>query len=348
MVYFHIIFLILGFILLIKGSDFFVESSSRIAKKFGVSEFVIGLTLVAIGTSIPELSASIIASLKGDSGIIVGNVIGSNIANIGLILGLGAFVASIKIKRAMLRRDAYMMLFISVLFYVLAFDGFITIIEGIFFLLLFVSYTLFIVTSKKSRETYDFRGFLKYFFKLKYLTSIKDTTISRASRNKNKANIEKKKKYFSFNDGLLKDFLIIVVSGVAIVFGAKYLVSEAIWLAQLLGVSTSIIGVTMIALGTSLPELSVSFRAAKRGFGDMIIGNIVGSNIANILLIFGISSLINPIEVGRTTLFYTAPAMLIISLILLSFMRSKWKIGRKEGIILLIFYVIFIFSVIVF
>jgi len=348
MIYSHILFLILGFILLIKGSDFFVESSSRIAKRFGVTEFVIGLTLVAIGTSVPELSASIVASLKGDSGIIIGNVVGSNIANIGLILGLGAFVATISVKRAMLKRDAYMMLFISILFYVLAFDGVITKIEGGFFLLLFVSYTLFIVTSKKTKETYDFKSFLNYFFKFKYLRTISDQTISRVLSKKKKSTTKDEKDYFSFKEGIIKDLLIIIMSGVAIVFGAKYLVTEAIWAAESLGVSTAIIGVSMIALGTSLPELSVSIRAAKKGFGDMIIGNIIGSNIANILVILGVSSLINPVEVGKTTLYHTAPIMLAISMLLIGLMRSKWKITKREGMILLVIYALFIVSVFVF
>ena len=348
MVYINVLFLLLGFLLLIKGSDFFIESSSRLAKKLGVSEFVIGLTLVAIGTSIPELSSSIAASIKGDSGLIVGSVIGSNIANIGFILGIAAIFVVINVKKLMISRDAYVVLSAAIIFYLLAFNGLISRAEGILFLLIYVSYVLFLFSSSKNDETYDFHSFLNYFMKFRYMTTIKDMTIRRfiSKKKKSEKSVSQRKYYSAFKEGIVKDLLIIVLSIIAIVYGAGFLVEESIFFSELLGITTNIMGLTIVAFGTSLPELSVAIRAASKGLGDMVVGNILGSNITNILLVLGVASIINPLEIAEKSLYHTGPFMIFISLILIYIMKSKKKITRLEGIFLFLIYLIFIWSVV--
>lgn len=328
----HLIFFILGLILLVKGSEFFVLASSRIAKKLGVSEFVIGLTLVAVGTSLPELATSIIASIQNQVEIRT-YVIGSNIANIGWVLGLSALFAVIKVKKTMLRRDGFVMLFSAIIFYLFALNGLISRIDGVLFLVVYTAYSVFIIKYDKTRKTYNFKDFLDYFLYFRYL-NIKSP--------KHKASLKKRKK-LHIKKELIKDFLIIIISLISLVYGANLLISETVWFAKFLGISASLIALTIMAIGTSLPELGVSLSAARKGFGDMAIGNIIGSSITNILLILGISSLIRPIFISNVTLFYTAPFMIFISLMMLGFMRIKWQLGKIKGILLILTYIIFIF-----
>lgn len=355
MLYLHVLLLISGLILLVKGSDFFVESASRIAKRLGVSEFIIGLTLVALGTSIPELSTAIASSIKKDSGLIIGNIIGSNIANIGLVLGIGALIATLAVNKTIFKRDGYLMMSAAVIFYLLAYDKTISGAEGILFLSIYISYNIFIITSSKSRKAYDFSDFLNYYLKFKYITTIRSRLISkeikkpssfpkkeRKEATKIRESYKAKKEFQEFKGLLVKDLLIFVISTAAIIYGASMLVSESIWIAGSLGISTTIIGFTIIAIGTSLPELMVTIKSALKGFNEMAIGNILGSNIANILLILGVSSIIHPISVDGSVLTLTAPFMILVSGALIFMMRTKWKIEKKEGFFLLLIYAIFI------
>ena len=343
MVYGHIIFFIIGFALLVEGSNFFVAAASRIAKKLGVSDFIIGLTLVAVGTSIPEFINSIVASLKGESNFILGNIIGSNITNIGFILGISAIISVIVIKKTMLIRDAYVMISSALIFYLFALNGSLGRAEGILLLLIYMSFIIFLVSSKKAESTYNLEDFLEYFLHFGYLTTIRKKTLER--KKEREITSKEKKREMALRKGLIKDFLIIIFSGIAVVYGAKYVVAESVQFAELLGVPTEIIGLSIVALGTTLPELMVSLRGSMKGFGDLVIGNIVGSNIANILLILGVSSILRPIDIGARTLFYTAPFMIIMSLILIYFMRTEWKLSKAEGIGLLILHFAFMVSI---
>jgi cation:H+ antiporter len=342
----EVLLFVLGLILLVKGSDFFVKSAASIAKKLGVSEFVIGLTLVALGTSIPELASSVIASLKQDSGIIIGNVVGSNIANIGLIIGLTASFMILKTKKEMLNRDGFIMLFAAFIFYLFAFNREITRIEAALFLLFYFGYILFLFEIKnKESDKYHFKAYIDYFFNFKYLIKIKSGVFS-GLKNK-KISLKKVKKLKNlFKAALARDFLILIISGTAIVIGAKYLVEESIFFANLLNIPSTLVGITLIAVGTSLPELSVSITAARKGYGNIVVGNIIGSNIANIFLIIGVSGLISPLSVIKQTIFYTAPFMVFMSILLLVFIRGNWRIKKIEGNIILVLYVLFIASLI--
>jgi len=336
-----------GLVLLVKGSDYFIKSAASIAKRLGISEFIIGLTLVALGTSIPELASSVVASIKNASGIIIGNIVGSNIANIGLIIGVAATIAVIKTKKAMIWRDGLIMIFASVLFYLFMINGVVSKIEAGILLLLYVAYMAFLIEEQPEFEEYNFGHFLRYFFRFRYIMTIRSKIISGFNYRKNRrkkpkiTSEQKRKEQELFKAALIKDFLVTIISGIAVVFGAKYLVEEAIFFANLFNVPETIIGLSLIAVGTSLPELFVSIAAARKGYGNIAIGNIIGSNIANIFLIIGVSGLIAPILIIKETLYYTAPFMIFMSILLLVFIRSYWTIRRIEGTIFLILYTMF-------
>jgi cation:H+ antiporter len=323
--------LIVGLILLVIGSDKFVDSSSRIAKKLGVSDFIIGLTLIAVGTSLPELAAAIASALKGSSGLIVGNLVGSNIANIGLIVGICALIGAIKTHEIMLKRDGYIMLFVSGVFALLAINGVINYIEGLILLTVYLVYVLFLIESKKIIKTkFHFKEFITYFLRFKFI----ETLLNLSKNNSKKKPVEKK--------GLAKEFIISAISLAALIYGAKLLINYSLYFSSELGISETFIGLALVAIGTSLPELAVSVSAIRKGFNEILIGNIIGSNIANISLVFGISALIVPVQIAASSLYYLIPAMLIFSVLFLVFIKKEWKINRSRGIILLALYLLFL------
>ncbi|KKH92359.1 sodium:proton exchanger [Methanosarcina sp. 1.H.T.1A.1] len=339
MITMNFLILLLGLVFLVKGSDYFVKAASTIAKKLGVSEFVIGLTLVAVGTSIPELASSIVASIQQASGIVIGNVVGSNIVNIGLIVGLAAFLSPMKTEVEMLKRDGYIMLFSAVLFFVFALNGELSIIESGIFVLLYIAYVFFLF---EEGEIYGgkpyFKEFLKYFVKFKYINSAMQK-INGTNHNKNSDSGNGNGR---IEGGFGKDIFTLVLSCAAIVIGAKYFVEESIFFAELLGVPDTIIGTTLVAVGTSLPELVVTVSAARKGYGSIALGNIIGSNITNVFLILGLSGLLYPIAVAEISLFFTTPVMIVISLILLVFISTGWEIKRWEGVAMMAFYAAFL------
>ncbi|MGB9938366.1 calcium/sodium antiporter [Methanosarcina sp.] len=332
----NLLILILGLVLLVKGSDYFVKSASTIAEKLGVSEFVIGLTLVAVGTSIPELASSIAASLQQASGIVIGNVVGSNIVNIGFIVGLAAVISPMKTEIEMLRRDGYIMLLAAVLFFVFVLNGELSILESVFFILIFIAYVFFLFEEAEKYEgKLHFKEFVIYFFKFEYISSARQKFNCIRNGNAGDENCPPR-------EGFAKDILILIVSCAAIVIGARYFVDKSIFFAELFGVPETIIGTTLVAVGTSLPELVVTLSAAKQGFGSIALGNIIGSNIANIFLILGLSGLIYPVAVEQISLSFTTPAMILISVILLVFISTGWEIKRWEGAALIAFYAAFL------
>lgn len=333
----NFIIFLLALIFLVKGSNYFVKSASSISKKFGVSEFVIGLTLVAVGTSLPELFSSIIASTKNESGLVVGTILGANIANISLILGIASLIGIIKTRKEILKRDGYMLFFSALLLTLFMIDHKISRLEGSLFFILFGTYLLYVFGSKELKGKYGFKHFIPHFFKLQYLTTVK----SKVFTNKKIKIHEKKKIKKSFKEGIIKDILILILSGAAMLFGAKYLINEAVYFAESFDIPRSIIGVLM-AIGTTLPELSVAINAARRGHGNIIIGNALGSCITNTLLILGISSIINPLIISQISLMNLLPFFIFLNVILLIFIRTDWKIKRFEGIVLLLTYLVFL------
>jgi len=334
MVFTETLLFFVGLVLLVKGSDFLVNSAIRIAKQIGVSEFVIGLTLVALGTSIPEMGASIVASIKHQSGIVTGNVLGSNIANIGLIMGITAVLWALKTDWQMLKRDGYIMLFAALLFYVFLFNGIVSRIEGFLFLILYVVYVLFVIeTTSKRDHVYRFKDFVTYFFKFSYIR-----TINRGFFHDNHEGKKDQGKSTVNKGNILKELGIVVLSVIAIACGANLLVEGAVFFANLFHLPQTFIGLSLIAVGTSLPELGVALSAGRKGFGNIVVGNVIGSNIANIFLIIGISSVISPLSIIKSTIFISAPCMIFMTLLFLFFMRSRRQIERIEAIILLLLY----------
>lgn len=299
--------LIFGFLLLVKGADFFVDGSSKIAKKFGIPELIIGLTIVAMGTSAPETAVSIAAALKGTADISIGNVVGSNILNILIILGLSATIRTIKVGKTTIKYEIPFMIAISALLLLLGLDGTIDFKDGIILWLLFIAYLTYLIIMAK----------------------------------KDKQKKEKKSKVI-----LWQAILTTLVGLALIIVGSDISVDAASKIARYAGLSERFIGLTIVALGTSLPELVTSVTAAFKGNNDIAIGNIVGSNIFNILFVIGTSSLILPITFAST---FKIDSLVMIGAALLLFICSlrKQKIDRFSGILMLLSYALYFILVLI-
>ena len=320
---------------LIKGSDYFVKAASAIARHLGVSEFVIGLTFVAVGTSLPELASSISASFLHQDELIIGNIVGSNIANIGIILGIAAIVAAIATRKDAVKMDGYLMLFSALLLALFAVDLLITRVEAIVFLLFYGGYIIYLFDkSEELKKEYNFKEYIWYILKFKTIKGAKRIIAGFF----NGFNHTQKKIW----KPLLKDFLLMAISGTAVIAGANFTVIKASLFAEMLNIPKEIIGLILIAIGTSLPELSVSIAAARAGKGQIAIGNIVGSNIANILLILGTAALIRPVSFGLEVLYFVLPVLIFLSVVLLLLIKYCTKITRTHGIFLVAFYVLFL------
>ena len=299
------LFLALGVALLYAGGELLVDNSVRLAKNFRVSNMVIGLTVVAFGTSCPELAASLTATLQGASDIAVGNVFGSNVANIGLILGISALILPFEVTVIFLRREVAFMIFATVLVYPLMSNGVLGRLEGVILVLLLVGYLVVLLKSPDAQD--------------EHLIDVE--------------NLEKEPRPI-----WLASLGVAVGIGL-LVAGAQSLVSGAVTIATALGVSERVIGLTMVAFGTSLPELAASVVAARKGEGDLILGNLVGSNIFNILSILGLTAVVVPIAVSADSLRLDFWMMLGISILLLVFLYSNKRLVRLEGVALLAIYV---------
>lgn len=294
------------------GAEGFVRGSARLARYLGISRLVIGLTLVAFGTSAPELAVSLLAALQGTSDLAVGNIVGSNIANIALILGLAALLRPIRVRSSLVRREVPFMIAVSLLFYALAFNGLISRVDG---LVLVVGLVVFLV--------------LMYVYRAEGLIE------ERAADPVVEAN-PGRARAIALNAGLALGGLLVLL------VGARLLVDSAVVLARAFGVSEGIIGLSLVAVGTSLPELATSVVAALRRETAISIGNIVGSNIFNLLSVVGIVALVQPLPVEASWLTREIPIMLLFSLALLPIMKTRGAVQRLEGGLLLLGYVVFL------
>ena len=311
--------IILGFICLIKGGDFLVDGATAIARKVKVSEMVIGLTIVGFGTSAPELLVSLKAALEGSSGLAIGNVVGSNIANISLILGISALIIPCPTDKKTIYIDAPIMVFATIAFCLVAMTGTITRLAGIIGFLILVVYVV--------GQVYDSR-------KKEKLTAQTDST---------EAVVQK-------NISLWMSLALIIVGGVLLVWGADLLIENASIIARLIGEYFNtpaeeierIIGLTIVAVGTSLPELFASVMAAIKGKTDMAIGNIIGSVTFNILSVIGLSSAICPIHNSDVGFIYDYIIMSVLAVVLWIFLKTKHLLERWEGAVLLSSYIIYI------
>jgi len=300
--------LFLGLVILLAGGKILVDGASGIAIKLGMSAGLIGLTIVAFGTSTPELLVSVNAALKGNSDISIGNVIGSNIANIALVLGITGIFYPILIKRNHLKFEYLITLLVSILFFVLSYNKVISTFEGILLFGLFI-------------------GFNVYLFK----------TSSNANPEVDEE-IELAKTL-----SWTKSIVYFIGGIVGLYFGSELLVENAILISREFGVSERIIGVTIIAIGTSLPELITSIIAALSKRTDLALGNILGSNIMNILSIIGLTAIIKPIGVSVEFINSDFLWMLGITLFLFPLMKTKMRVSKIEGVLLLLSYSAYLF-----
>lgn len=298
--------LILSLVALYIGAGWLVQGSSALALKAKISPLVIGLTIVAFGTSAPELVVSLNAALKGEGEIAIGNILGSNIFNIGIILGISATIYPLQAKKQLLRIDIPVMLIATILLTIFFWNGELGRMEGSFFLAGIILYTIFsLYYSRKHGEEPNLE-------------------------------LEEQPRHWAF------DTLEIVGGLVVLIFASHLLVENAVSIAREVGLSEAVIGLTIIAAGTSMPELATTIVAASKGKTDIAIGNIVGSNLFNILAIAGSCSLVQPI-VAKNVNYIDLLVMLAISLLLLPLVKSGQKITRTEGLVLVIVYIIYVF-----
>lgn len=299
----QIILLVLGFVLLIKGADWFVDGAAGIANKLGIPQLVIGLTIVAMGTSAPEAAVSISSALKGSADIAVGNVIGSNILNILLILGITGVIVPLAVRKSTIRYELPFVIGVSGIFAILGLsDGVIGRVNGIILWVIFIGYLLYLlIMTKKGNDMME------------------------------EAPAGKQRKPWQL-------VLFLIIGVVMIVVGSNITVDSATEIARIFGVSERLIGLTIVAFGTSLPELVTCVAAARKGNADIAIGNIVGSNIFNILFVIGTSALITPVLYQRNffidSIVMIATAILLLVLVL----NRNRELKRWGGVVMLVVY----------
>ncbi|RKX83277.1 MAG: sodium:calcium antiporter, partial [Spirochaetes bacterium] len=286
--------------------------AEKIGLNFGLSAFLTGVLIVGVGTSLPELISSILATTKGVTEIVIGNVLGSNITNIFLVLGIAGLIGkNFTIKHDLMRVDIPFLLSATLLMSLMILDGSFSMIEGILCLLAFIIYIIFTV-----------------------MNPVPETkSIGFETSENNKIPTNKKP--------IIKELTFIIVSSAGIFLGAKYTVDSVIAISSILGIATDIIALTAIALGTSLPEVLVTISASRRGNPEMAVGNIIGSNIFNGLVVMGIPSLIAPLHIPHSIIIFSLPT-LIAAVFIYSFMVYDKKINQLEGGTLLIFYFYFV------
>jgi cation:H+ antiporter len=293
------ILLIVGFVLLIKGADLFVDGASSVAAKLKVPSLIIGLTVVSIGTSLPEAAVSVSASLSGNNSISLGNVIGSNIFNLLMVVGVSSAILPIVTDRDMLKRDMPINIGVTVLLGILLFDGNLSRLEALFLLLLLAAYMFLLIRSA-----------------LKNRVEAEETKVL----------------------SWAKSIVFIVLGVAAIIGGGQLVVNSAKTIALALGMSETLVGLTVVAIGTSLPELVTSIVAARKGDSGIAMGNVIGSNLFNILFILGMAGVIKPLT-ADAAFFIDTGILLGISALMLLFAFTKRKISRVEGITCVLIYV---------
>lgn len=334
---YYFIILLLSLAALVIGSNLFVSAASRLSKLFGISEFVIGLTVVSIGTSLPELANSIAASLTKNTGLIIGNIIGANIINMTLLIGIASVMLAIETKKEMFRRDGLFLFAVVILLLITSLDREITWTEGLIFISLFAIYIYTLLKEKLKQASY-IKKIVNFVFGINSKNSFNSKKII---ENKKKA---QKHPFTSFK--ITKQLFFLIIGGILVYFGAGYTILSASKIASFYNIQQTLIGLTILALGTTSPELAITISAARKHLPNLLIGNIIGSSITNILLILGLSSLITPLVISPLALYYLIPFMLLVVILLIRFIRSHWFIRASEAIILIFLYLIFLFGLI--
>ncbi|GGM42831.1 sodium:calcium antiporter [Paraliobacillus quinghaiensis] len=314
------ILIVLGFVLLIKGADLFVDGASNIARTLRVSPLLIGLTIVAFGTSAPEATVSIIAAVEGNAGVAIGNIVGSNIMNISLVIGVAAFLYPIKVQKEMIRKEIPFTLLVSVVLLILVSDialqgtstDLITRGDG-FIILMFLTIFLYLIfeSARRNRE----------------ITQEEATVVSAPT-------------------SWTKNILLTVGGLVGIILGGELVVNNAVDIALSFGMSETLVGLTIVSIGTSLPELITSITAAMKKESDIALGNIIGSNIFNILFVLGTTAVIHPLAL-ESKIIVDILIMIVLTIALLIFSRTNFRIGKYEGLFLVIAYILYTIFIII-
>jgi len=313
-----VILFILGLVFLILGAELFVRGASRLASLAGISPLVIGLTVVAFGTSAPEVAVSVQAGMQGQGGIAIGNIIGSNISNFLLIIGLSAIVAPLVVSFRLIRLEVPLLLGVSLLVFWLASDQHISTLEGALLIIGALAYTAFLIWESR-RENHQ---------------GLDDGKDRQHAASAGLVPMASRKRIWLINLSLLAGGL------AGLVFGARWLVNGASGMARALGVSELVVGLTVVAVGTSLPELATSIAAAMRGERDLAIGNIIGSNLFNLLLVLGSGAVVAPqgLPVPSSSISFDMPVMIAVTAASLPIFFSGYVISRWEGLLLLSYY----------
>lgn len=299
----QVVLLVVGFVMLVKGADWFVEGASKLAEKFGIPQLVIGLTIVAMGTSLPEAAVSVSAALKGSAEITIGNVVGSNIMNILLILGISSVISPLMVQKSTIKYEIPMVIGVSVALAALGLsDGVVGRLDGIILLLGMVLYLLYLLWMSKQGQAVIEEG-----------------------------------EESDADESIWKLLLFIVGGGALIIWGSDITVDAATEMARIFGMSERLIGLTIVAFGTSLPELVTSATAAVRGKADIAVGNIVGSNLFNILFVVGVSAVITPVVYQGDFLIDSIVCILAAVLLWICVCRRE-KLQRAGGALMLVGY----------
>lgn len=314
---FAVVLLVIGFVFLVKGADAFVEGCSSIAKRYHVPSLIIGMTIVAMGTSLPETAVSITASVTGNNELAVSNAVGSNIFNLMVVVGVCTLFTSVAVQMTTLKKDFPISVACAVLLLILGTIG-MTLghIDGIIFIVLFA---LFIIYMIRSAQT---------------------------SRSKNEdLNVEEAEYLLEAEEiqemSVGKSLLYIILGGIAIAFGSDWVVDGSCTIAATIGISQTFIGLTVVAFGTSLPELVTSVVAAKKGEVDMALGNVIGSNIFNILMVLGIAGAISPVAFLMDNLIDII-VLLVFSILVWIMAWTKKELNKKEGLLMLVLYAVYV------
>lgn len=305
------IFLIIGFVFLIKGADLFVEGAASIAKKFNVPAMVIGLTVVAMGTSAPEAAVSITSSLAGQNDMSVANVVGSNFFNILVVLGVSSIIATLPVEKNTIKKDTPFLLIVSGLLLLFGINLRISRVEGLIFLGLFIYFLINTVKNAKNNA----------------LDAEEEAAITAEVENIVEFSIP-------------KTILLSVIGIAGIILGGDMVVDSATKIATTLGMSANLVGLTIVAVGTSLPEFVTSIVAIRKGETEIAIGNVIGSNVFNILLVLGLATSIKPITISMFALFDIV-FMVLVTILLYLFMKKNNSLVRKQGIILVAIYIVY-------
>jgi len=311
-----------GLVALYFGAEWLVRGAARLARTLGISAIVIGLTIVAFGTSAPELVVSTLAAARGQSGVAVGNIVGSNIVNIALILGLSAAVSTVRVQPGLITREMPIMIVAAIALVVLGVDGTLSRLDA---MLLAAGFVAFLI----------------------YMLRLARRGVPTPALEAEFAEFEKAEGMVPPNGTRTLDILLIAGGLAALVIGAELLVRSSVSFARAAGVSELVIGLTIVAVGTSLPELATSVVAAVRNEADIAVGNVVGSNIFNVLGVLGIAPLVRPIAVDRSLYGMEMWVMIGLSVLLPLVCRVGHRLARVEGILFIVGYVIFVWALIV-